>query len=397
MTLERIAPAAGAGAVAIADGLIRAWTNALRLVVPFLVVSQLFVALAGHRPSTSGAVKLGMVVPAVFVVLWVVTALVTIAVLFGLFTLPILQGLTLEGPLPAYVPAPDTPTAPTSWIDGLIPPNLLAAAAGGNLLALMLFTVVVALATRRLPPERQRVFELGMTAFRDTMLVIVAWLIWPAPLMLLAFGLRFASVAGLQVGELLLGYAVVRVALLLAGIVLLSIVASGVGRFSLLRFARAMAPAQLTAFATRSSLATVPALLAAADRDLGLPAVTSSAVLPLAGATLKVSRAISEPVQLFFLAHVAGIQLGPEELAVFLLFLIPTAIASAGTPRPVSTYRMLPAYVSLGIPAPYYILTEPVTAVSDPFDTMLNTTAYMTANVLVTRLAGSGVPLPERR
>lgn len=384
--LQQVDPAAGARAITIADGLIRAWTNALRLVVPFLVVSQLYVAIAGLRPSAAGAVKLGMVVPAVFVVLWTVMALATIAVLFGLFSLPILQGLSLDASTLGPAPAPGSPAAPTSWIDELIPPNLLAAAAGNNLLALMLFTVVLALAAQRLPPERRRVFELGFTAVRDAMLVIVAWLVRPAPLMLLAFGLRFTSATVLRVGGVVLGYAAVRIALLLAGIALLYVVSCIAGRFSLARFAKALAPAQLTAFASRSSLATVPALLAAADRELRLPPVTSSVVIPLAGATLKVSRAVSEPVQLLFLAHVLGIHLGAEQLAAFLLFLIPLAITTPGMARPVSTLRVLPMYVSLGIPATYYMLTEPVTAISDPFDTMMNTTAYMTTNVLVTRL-----------
>ena len=391
VALQRFAPAAGTRTITIADGLIRAWTNALRLVVPFLVVSQLYVSLAGRRPSAAGAVRLGMVVPAVFVALWTFMALATIAVLLGLFSLDVLRELTLNVPVLGPAPAAGSPAAPVPWIDELIPPNLVAAAAANNLLALMLFTVVLALAARRLPPERQRVFELGFGALRDTMSVMVQWLVRPAPLMLLAFGLRFTSVAGIRVGGVLLSYVVLRIGMLLAGIALLYVVASVAGGFSLARFARAMAPAQLTAVATRSSLATVPALLAAADRELRLPAITSSVVIPLAGATLKVSRAVSEPVQLLFLAHVLGIQLGPPQLAVFLLILIPMAIATPGTPRPVSTLRLLPVYVSLGIPAPYYLLTEPLTVISDPFDTMINTTAYMTTNVLVTRLTGSSV------
>ena len=393
--LQQLDPAAGARAISIADGLIRAWTNALRLVVPFLVCSQLYVALAGRRPSAAGAIGLGLVVPVVFVVLWTVMALVTIAALFGLFSLPIFQGFSVDLPTPGPAPVAEAPAAPVSWIDELIPPNLVAAAAGNNLLALMLFTVVLAFAAQRLPLERQRVFELGLTALRDAMLVIVEWLVRPAPLMLLAFGLRFASPAGLRLGGVVLSYAALRIAMLLAGIALLYVVSSVAGRLSLARFARALAPAQLTAFASRSSLATVPALLAAADRELRLPAVTSSVVIPLAGATLKVSRAVSEPVQLLFLAQALGIELGAQQLAVFLLILLPMAITTPGMPRPVSTLRLLPVYVSLGIPAPYYMLTEPVTAISDPFDTMINTTGYMTTNVLVSRLTGSGEPAGE--
>ena len=392
---QRFDPAAAAEATSVADGLIRAWTNALRLVVPFLVVSQLYIALAGQRTSAAGTVKLGMAVPVVFVVLWTVVTLATIATLFALFSLPILRDVSLGLPDLGQAPAPASSAAPTSWIDQLIPPNLFAAAATSNILPLMLFTVVLAFAVRRLPDERQRVFELGFRAVRDTMLVLVGWLVRPAPLMLLAFGFRFASLAGLRVGGLVLGYAAVKIPLLLAGIALLYVVTSIAGGFSLARLARALAPAQLTAVATRSSLATVPALLAASDRDLHLPPVTSSVVIPLAGATLKLSRAISEPAQLLFLAHILGIHLSAQQLVAFLLILIPLAISSPGTPRPASGFVLLPVYVSLGIPAQYYVLTETVTAISDPIDTMMNTTSYMTANVLVSRVTRGQVDLNE--
>jgi proton glutamate symport protein len=393
--LQHFDPVSGGRASTIASGLLRAWTNAFRLVVPFLVVSQLYVAVAARRPSAVGAAKLGVVVPAVFVVLWTVMALATIVAMLGLLSLPLFRELSLSIPTLGEVPAPGSTAARPSWIDELIPPNLLAAAAGNNILPLMLFTLVLAFAAKRLPLERQRVFELGFATLRDTMFVIVDWLVRPAPLMLLAFGLRFASLAGLRIGGVLLVYAVLKIALLLAGIALLYVVASFAGRFSLAHFARALSPAQLTAVATRSSLATVPALLAAANRDLRLPAITSSVVIPLAGATLKVSRAISEPVQLLFLAHVLGIQLGPQQLAVFLLLLLPMAIATTGTPRPVSNLAMLPVYLSLGIPAQYYLLTETITAISDPFDTMVNTTGYMTANVLVARMSSEATPPSE--
>lgn len=383
----------GEGGVAgIADGIVRAWTNAFRVIVPFLVISQLYVALAARRAAPKDAAKLGVLVPSVFVGLWAFIAAGTVVVMRGLLSLPVLSGITLSGAAPGVAgggggaASAASTGGSASWVDGVIPPDLLLPSSGNALLGLMLFTVFFALAARRLTPELQRVLELGSTAMRDTMFVLVDWLIRIAPIALFAVGLRWSN-ATLMIGGILLTFLVLEILLLLLATGSLYAVASLGGRCSPARFARALIPAQLTAVTTRSSLATVPALLAASDQELGVPTSISSVVIPLAGATLKLSQAVAYSARVVFLAHVLGVPLSAQQMVVFLLIVFPLAISTTGVPRVMSGERSAPAYVSIGIPAHYVILLGTVTPITDVFQTLINTTGYMTVNVLVARFA----------
>jgi Na+/H+-dicarboxylate symporter len=376
----------------IADAIIRIWTNAFRLIVPFLVISQLYVALATRRAAPRDAARLGVLVPSVFVGLWAFIAAGTVVVMRGLISLPFLSGLTLTGAAPGGAGDAGTGASTESaagavgWVDGVIPPDLLLPSSGNALLGLLLFTVFFSLAARRLAPELQRVLELGSTAVRDTMFVLVDWLIRIAPVALFAVGLRWSN-ESLVIGGILLTFLVVEASLLLLATGSLYAVAGLGGRCSPARFARAMVPAQLTAFTTRSSLATVPALLAASDRELKVPSAISSVVIPLAGATLKLSQAVVYSARVVFLAHAVGVPLSIQQVVVFLLIVFPLAIATTGVPRVMGGERSAPAYVSIGIPAHFVILLGTLTPITDALETVLNSTGYMTANLLVARFA----------
>jgi len=387
--MQQLDSGIGAGGISIADALIRAWTNAFRLVVPFLVVSQLYIALAARAPTAAGAARLGLVVASVFATLWVLLALASTAASVAVLALPVLRGDSL-GPSAVGGALQQAGGAVASaaqgpWVDELIPPNLFASASTDNLLPLMLFTLVVAGAARRLGPELRGLLERGFTAVRDVMFVLVDWLIRPAPVMLFAFGFRFGAGAGLAVGGILLKFAAIEVVLLLLGTAALYLVACIAGGFSLGRFARAMSPAQLTAITTRSSLATLPALLKAADQDLRISPMISSLVLPLAGATFKLSRAVGYPLTLLFLARLLGVQLGFQPVAVFLLTVAVLTPTTPGVPRMLANARTVPAFVRAGIPAEYVFLFGTVSAITDVFLTLINSTGYMAANVLVAR------------
>ena len=104
------------------------------------------------------------------------------------------------------------------------------------------------------------------------------------------------------------------------------------GRTGLVPFARAAVPSQLAALTTRSSLATVPSLMLAAEQSLGLSPVVTASVIPLAGATLKLSRAVSNSTKFLFLAHVLGITLTPGQVAVFTATVLLMSPATPGVP-----------------------------------------------------------------
>lgn len=378
--------------IGVADAAILMWTNALRLVVLPLVVTSLFVAIASHRGAKGDATKLGLLIPMVFLGLFLFIALCTIALGSGLLRLPAFASLSLSG-------IEATPQAPTSgaagsggafsWLSGLIPSNLFAAASADAILALMLFTLAFAMAARRLAPPLQQSLETGFRAVRDTMFILVGWLLRLAPPVLFAIAFRSASRSGLEIGGVLLTFVVLWAIVLVFCIAALYPVATLGAGVPLGRFARALFPAQVTGAATRSSVAAVPVLLHEAEATLRVPSRISALVIPTGAAILKLSQAVSPPIRLLFLAHLLGLSIGPQQIVVFVVTIVLLSPSVPGVPRVMSGSTSMPAYVAAGIPPEYVLLLAPLNAIADVLLTVLNTTGYMTANVLVARLLSS--------
>jgi Na+/H+-dicarboxylate symporter len=375
--------------VAAADAVIRAWTNAFQLLVVPLVVSQLYLALSNGLGAKRAASRLGVLTPIVFLGLLIGVALVSLSVTAGLLTLPIFQSLSLAAPPEAAgaIAAQSGGGGRAGWVDSFLPPNLIGPASTNNLLPLMLFTVGFALAARRLGSERQLALRTLFGAVSEVMFTLVDWVLRTTPLVILALGFRTAFASGLVIGGVLLGFLALEIIGLLAALAALYPAAALFGRIPLRRFAKAMVPAQVIAMATRSSLATVPALLKSAEASLRLPGDISAAIIPLAGATLKLSRAVSGPVRLLFLAHVLGLHLDVRQVITFVITILLLSPSTLGVPSVTSGNRSLPAYVAAGIPGQYVVLLSSTTFLADIFMTLLNATGYMTAAGLLGRWA----------
>ncbi len=371
-----------------ADTTIQLWTNALRMMVTPLIVTQLFTAISAQAGPKGEARKLGLLIPSVFAGLLIFTALLAMAVMAGLLSLPILGDLSPGHPAapPAGVAEVTGAVARGSWMDELIPPNLFAAASSNSILGLMLFAIVFGLAARRVEPELKRSLDNGSRGVRDALFVLIGWLVRFAPVVLFALGLRSALSSGLAIGRVLLAYTILSLIVFAVCTLALYPLIALLGGIAPGRLARALFPAQATAVATRSSLATIPSLLQEADRTLQLPEKVSGTVIPLAGAMLKLSRAASSPMKLIFLSWLLGVPLGVKEVAVFVLTVMLMSTTNPGIPRVVTVPRNLALYVGFGIAPDYVLLLGATTGITDILQTVLNSTGYMSANVLVARL-----------
>ncbi|MGQ0702813.1 MAG: dicarboxylate/amino acid:cation symporter [Gemmatimonadales bacterium] len=391
IVLPRWYPEAVGWWLGVTDVTIRGWTNALRLIVTPLIVAHLFLAISASALGKTQATKLGWVIPAVFVGLLAFAAVCAVAATGGLLALPLISRLPLSDVLPGDgIPGPLPPAGAAdspAWLDDLVPPNLIAAAGRPEaILGLMLFTLAFALAARRLGAASSKALETGSQAVRDALFILIGWLLRLAPILLLALGFRFAVRSGLRVGQFLLAHIGMEVTVLLVCIAALYPLAVLIGRVSLGRFAGALFPAQVTAAATRSSLATVPVLIRDSETRLGIPQAVSALVIPLGGAMLKLSPMVNYPVKLLFLAYVLGIPLGPSQIVAFAVTILLLSPATSGTPSVIPSGRQIPAFVVAGIPPEYVILLGTTRAIADVFLTVLNTTGYLTAAVLVSRL-----------
>ena len=363
------------------------WVAALRMtVVPLMIALTLSTILGAPRGASVGA--LGLRTVAVFAALLVASGVLTIAAVAPALSLFPVRPDTVSAFRGESSPAQPAAATPDSGAAGgiaaLLPANPFAAAAAGDVLPILVFTVVFGLAAHRLPGETGEPLRRIARAFADAMLVLVTAILYVLPIGVFALCAAFAYRTGLGLTGVLAGYAALASAVLLAATVVLYPVAAALGRVSLGRFARGVAPAQAVAIGTRSSLAALPALVEGGSRHLGLPAAGTGFVLPLSVSALKLDRAIEAPVKLLFLAHVYGVELSLPQLATFMGTLFLLSFSTAGIPS-VGTVRSIPAYLAAGIPLEGVVLLNAIAPITDVFETLVNVTGDMAAAVIVTR------------
>jgi Na+/H+-dicarboxylate symporter len=249
-------------------------------------------------------------------------------------------------------------------------------------LPLIVFTLLFALALC-CSVSRTRDILLGFfQAAADVMLILVRWVVALAPIGV--FGLIFPLAAHLGVG--LAGavglYIAVYSAACVIFILLLYPAVAVFGRVPIARFARAALPAQLIAFSSSSSLASLPALIQSADRDLKLPTQISGFVLPLAVSIFKIAAPVSWTIGALFVASFYDIELHVRELATVAFAAVFLAGAAPGVPR--GAFLMLtPLFLAIGLPAEGIGLLIAVDAIPDLFATVLNTTGNLAAATIV--------------
>jgi hypothetical protein len=162
-----------------------------------------------------------------------------------------------------------------AFLTALVPPNPIAAAAEGAILGVVVFAIIFGFATTRLPDRLRQPLTVFFEAVAETMIVIVHWVLRAAPIGVFALSLGVGLHTGLGAAGVL-GHYIALVCLSLIGLILLTyVVAVAFGRLSLGRFAAAVAPAQVVAISTQSSLACLPVMVERAIDRLGVSPATA--------------------------------------------------------------------------------------------------------------------------
>ncbi|MGH7719976.1 MAG: dicarboxylate/amino acid:cation symporter, partial [Gemmatimonadaceae bacterium] len=367
------------------------WVRALRMCVIPLVVPLLIVGIASSEDARAAG-KLGGLSILIFLALLGTAAAFTLLV-----ALPLLKGgvvtpaslRSLREQLRGTAVSEPAPRAEsfTDWLTGIVPANPVSAAAGDDILPLIVFTLLFALALARTAPARREAVVGFCRAVTETMLVLVRWVLLLAPVGVFALAFPLAVRTGLGAAGILGAWVLLVCGLLLGFTAILYPIATLVGGVPLRRFAAAVAPAQVVAVSSRSSLASLPSLIDGAERRLGLPPAITGLALPLAVSTFKVNRTISSTVKFLFLATLYGIPLEATNIATFVLSVTLLSFSSPGLPS-TGTLVTLPVYVAAGIPVEGALLLQAVDSIPDIFKTLVNVTADLTAATILARIAG---------
>lgn len=384
----------------LVEALGAAWVRCLRMTVLPLVVSLLVVAILGSRERADVA-RMGGAAVGIFLCIYV--ALAVLAAL--LFPLLIRASGVVPGamaPLRAES-AGGAPVEPpgdldvAEWLLHVVPTNPFAAAAEENIIQVVVFAIVFAVAVSHLAPASRQAVVAFFSPVAEAMLVIVAWLMRVSPLAVFALSFAAAREIGLGAAWVLVSFAVMTSIVMVVAILGLAPVAGILGRVGTVRFMRAAWPGQVVALTTRSSLASVPALVDGAKTRLGLSDRVVGFGIPFAASTFKPNRLISSPGKLLFLAWVYGISVDPLGYAMFVGFVMLLAATTVGVPNQGSRHVTLPAYLALGIPLEGVVLIASVDMLWDYAATALNSTGYLATTSLLPRRAATAAsePAPE--
>lgn len=357
--------------------------NALKMMIIPLIIAAVVTGVA----SLGDVRKLGRV--GGFTVFYYAST-TAVAVILGLIIVNIIQpgagAANLSTEVPETVAARET-IGVADIVLSMVAPNLVAAAAETQLLPLIVFSLVFAAALTTIG-ERGKTLLAFFEGLNETMMKLVVWIMYFAPVGIFALvasrlgqaggGQAFIqeiSAVGLYVATVLIGLSFHFVFLF----VVLRIFANGG-----FEFLRTMLRALLTAFGTASSSATLPLTMECA-KEAGADERAVRFVLPL-GATINMDgTALYEAVAVMFIAQAYGFEMGITEQIVIFLTATLAAIGAAGIPQ-AGLVTMIIVLTAVNLPLEGIGLLLAVDWFLDRFRTAVNVWGDSVGSAVISRL-----------
>ncbi|MEY3367552.1 MAG: hypothetical protein RI973_707 [Bacteroidota bacterium] len=278
---------------------------------------------------------------------------------------------------------------PLQSIVDIVPDNIFAAASeNGNMLQVIFFVIFFGIGLVLIPEEQSRPVKAFFDGVNEVILKLIDLIMLAAPYGVFSLlATLVVNLPSLDLFAALLGYAACVVIgiliLLLAFYPVLVKVFTGRSYSS---FLKGIAPAQLLAFSTSSSAATLPVTMERVEEHLGVDEEVASFVLPI-GATVNMDgTALYQGVAAVFIAQAFGMHL---DLAAQLGILLTATLASIGSAAvPGAGMVMLVIVLAqAGIPETGLAL---IFAIDRPLD-MLRTVANVTSDATISMLVAKSV------
>lgn len=363
------------------------WLNALKMTVIPLVVALLVVGVA----KSAEAAQTGRV--AGRSVLWIVI-ICTASAVFGAiatigltdaFPLPRETAALLQGAL-ANVEKTSAPLAgPAEFFKGVIPPNIFAAANNGDILPLTVFALLFGLALTRLAAPARKSLVGIFEAVGDAFIIIIDWVLVLAPLGVFALAFTVGSAAG---GAAFAGLGHYVVIISVIGIIVTIAaypMASLIGRIPMASFSRWMIGPNAVAISTRSSLASLPAMLTS-SRGMGIRDNVADVTLPIAVALFRATGPAMNTAVAFYVAHWLGLHPTMSQMIAATAVGAVMSYGAVSLPGEVSYISSIaPIAIALGVPIAPLGLLVAVEMVPDIFRTVGNVTHDVALAAIVNR------------
>ena len=285
-----------------------------------------------------------------------------------------------------------TPTfqeAPLRFVEDMVPDNIVGAASSNkNMLQVIFFAIFFGIAMILVKEEKVRVVKEFFDGFNDIILKMVDLVILAAP-----YGV-FALLAGLVVtspsADIFIALGKYAFTLVLGLAVMIGVYAILVAIFTGKSpgfFFNAIAPAQLLAFSTSSSAATLPVTMERVEEHLGVEKEVVSFVLPI-GATVNMDgTSVYQAVAAVFIAQVYGFDLSFADQVTIVFTATLASIGSAAVPS-AGIVMLVIVLESIGVPPAGIALIFAVDRPLDMCRTVVNVTGDAAVSMIVAKSVG---------
>lgn len=282
---------------------------------------------------------------------------------------------------------------PLSFLEDMVPDNAIMAMSDNKLmLQVIFFTIFMGISMLLIGEKKAKPLKKFFDALNDVVLKMVDLIMLSAPVAV--FALLASVVVSSSDPDLLLAllkYAGVVVLGLFLMIVFYMAVISTFAKKNPFWFLKEISPAQLLAFSTSSSAATLPVTMERVEEHIGVDKEVSSFVLPV-GATINMDgTSLYQGVAAVFIAQALDFHLGIGAQLTIVLTALLASIGSAAVPG-AGMVMLVIVLESVGFPADKLAIgLALIFAVDRPLDmcrTIVNVTGDATVATIVAKSVG---------
>lgn len=365
----------------IANGLFHIIGTMFITALKMLVVPLVFFSLITGVLGIGNINALGKVGAKSFA-LYMLTTAIAIAVAISIAAAAgIGEGANLTST--AQFTAKEAPPLSAVLID-IIPSNVIDAMASGNMLQLIFFSILLGISILMVG-EKAAPLAQGVEIMNEVMMKMVNIIMAVAPYAVFALIAKALALLGLDLLVNLAGYVLI---LILALLIHLFVTLMGILKlFSGMHpkiFLKKMRDAQVFAFSTSSSNATIPVTLRTVTTRLGVNNSVASFTVPF-GATINMDgTAIMQGVATVFIANAYGVDLGITGYLTVILMSVLASIGTAGVPG-VGLIMLSMVFAQVGLPVEGIGLILGVDRLLDMVRTTVNVSGDATVSVIVAK------------
>jgi len=380
-------------AVRIASAIGGLWLDALKMTVIPLIVALLVTGIVGGADAArqGGVAAQSMLWFALLLTASAIFGAIVMPALLNIFPLPEAAAAALRTGLAGVDKEAAASSVPglADFVRSVVPPNIFKAAADGAILQIVVFTALFAFALTRLPEEKRRPLASFFESLGDAMLVIIGWILWLAPVGVLALAFAVGAGAGGAAFGAVLHYVLLVSSLGIAILLAAYVVAALGARWPIGRFARAMIAPQAVAISTQSSLASLPAMLGAAG-ELNVAPASADVTLPLSVALFRATGPAMNMGVAIYVAHWLNIPLSPLALIAGIAVAAITTYSAVSLPGQLSfVSNIAPISLAMGVPIEPLAILIAVETIPDIFRTLGNVTMDVAVTGAVARRTGA--------